>query len=61
MVVRSRERELQRAVWARHRAVIKSGKMVFNIFGEPQFTVLHNGVGQPAIQFYFGLNIQSVG
>ena len=41
--------------------VIKSGKMMFNIFGEPQFTVLHSGVGQPAIQFFFGLNIQSVG
>ena len=41
--------------------VIKSGKMMYNIFAEPQFTVLHNGVGQPAIQFFFGLNIQSVG
>jgi hypothetical protein len=41
--------------------VIKSGKMMYNIFAEPQFTVLHSGVGQPAIQFFFGLNIQSVG
>ncbi len=41
--------------------VIKSGKMMYNIFAEPQFTVLHDGVGQPAIQFFFGLNIQSVG
>ena len=41
--------------------VLKSGNMMYNIFAEPQFTVLHNGVGQPAIQFFFGLNIQSVG
>lgn len=38
--------------------VIKSGKLVFNIFAEPQFSVLYKGVGQPKLQFFFGLNTQ---
>jgi len=38
--------------------VLKSEKLVFNIFAEPQFTVLHNGPGQPKLQLFFGLNTQ---
>lgn len=38
--------------------VTKVGSMVFNIFAEPQFTILHNGTGQPAFQLFFGLNLQ---
>jgi hypothetical protein len=38
--------------------VTKVGKTVFNIFVEPQFTVLHNGAGQPAFQVYTALNMQ---
>lgn len=41
--------------------VAKVGGIVFNIFGEPQFTVLHDGQGQPAVQLFFGLNMQFVG
>ena len=41
--------------------VVKVGKTVFNIFAEPQLTVLHKGVGQPAIQIFFGLNTQCTG
>ena len=35
--------------------VAKSGKLVFNIFLEPQFTVLHEGTGQPALQLFGGI------
>lgn len=38
--------------------VIKADNLVFNIFAEPQFTVLHYGAGQPLLQFFFGLNTQ---
>ena len=38
--------------------VMKAGKIVFNIFVEPQFTVLHNGAGQPAFQLFTALNMQ---
>lgn len=38
--------------------VLKSNKLVFNMFAEPQFTVLSRGVGQPKIQFLFGINTQ---
>lgn len=38
--------------------VVKVGNVVFNIFAEPQFTVLHEGVGQPEFQIFFGLNTQ---
>jgi hypothetical protein len=31
---------------------------VFNIFIEPQFTILHNGTGQPAFQLFTALNMQ---
>ena len=38
--------------------VIKSGKTVFNMFIEPQFTILHKGVGQPSVQIFTALNMQ---
>ena len=38
--------------------VVKAGHTVFNIFIEPQFTVLHDGVGQPEMQIFAGLNMQ---
>jgi hypothetical protein len=40
--------------------VVKVGNTVFNIFLEPQFTMLHEGVGQPAFQLFTGLNLQFV-
>ena len=41
--------------------VIKMGNTVFNIFAEPQFTLLHEGVGQPEVQLFIGLNTQFTG
>jgi hypothetical protein len=38
--------------------IVKSGHTVFNMFIEPQFTVLHDGVGQPELQIFAGLNLQ---
>jgi len=38
--------------------VVKSGNTVFNMFIEPQFTILHDGVGQPEFQIFAGLNMQ---
>jgi len=38
--------------------VLKVDKTVFNIFFEPQFTILYQGVGQPAVQIFSGLNLQ---
>ncbi len=40
--------------------VMRLGKTVFNIFIEPQFTILHEGVGQPAFQLYTALNMQFI-
>jgi hypothetical protein len=38
--------------------VVKAGRTVFNMFIEPQFTVLHEGVGQPEFQIFTALNMQ---
>jgi hypothetical protein len=38
--------------------VAKVHKVVFNIFMEPQVTVLHQGAGQPALQLFMGINSQ---
>ncbi len=38
--------------------VVKAGKVVFNIFLEPQLTVLHYGPGQAAFQLFAGVNAQ---
>ena len=38
--------------------VLKAGKVVYNLFLEPQFSILHNGTGQPKVQLFAGLNLQ---
>lgn len=38
--------------------VIKRGNTVFNLFVEPQFSVAHEGAGQPRWQVFMGLNLQ---
>lgn len=38
--------------------VLKAGGIVYNIFLEPQFTILHDGAGQPEVQLFAGLNLQ---
>jgi len=38
--------------------VFKSGDTVFNVFAEPQFTILHKGNGQPQFQLLVGFNMQ---
>ena len=38
--------------------VVKSGRTVLNMFIEPQFTILHKGVGQPELQIFTALNMQ---
>jgi len=38
--------------------VAKASNLLFNVFLEPQFTVLHEGAGQPALQFFGGINCQ---
>lgn len=38
--------------------VVKVGKTVFNLFAEPQFTVLAEGAGQPKYQTFVGFNTQ---
>jgi hypothetical protein len=38
--------------------VFRSGRAVLNAFLEPQWTVLHDGIGQPAFQLFAGLNVQ---
>jgi hypothetical protein len=40
--------------------VLKAGNQVYNMFIEPQYTVLHDGIGQPELQFFGGVNIQFV-
>lgn len=36
----------------------KVGRETYNLFIEPQWTVAHDGVGQPKFQTFMGLNIQ---
>jgi len=38
--------------------VVKAGSVIYNVFLEPQFTILHEGTGQPNVQLFFGLNLQ---
>lgn len=40
--------------------VIKKGKTVFNVFVEPQYSILDDGAGQPEWQIFMGLNMQFV-
>lgn len=37
--------------------IVKSGNTVFNLFLEPQYTILHKGT-QPQIQIFTGINLQ---
>jgi len=41
--------------------VIKVGNIVYNIFIEPQYTILHEGIGQPEFQIFTGVNMQFLG
>lgn len=36
------------------------GKAVLSLFFEPQFTLAHEGFGQPAIQMFAAINIQFI-
>lgn len=38
--------------------IIKVGKIVYNFFIEPQFSISNNGIGQPIKQIYAALNLQ---
>jgi hypothetical protein len=38
--------------------VMKAGRSVLNIFLEPQFTVMREGIGQPSFQVFGGINVQ---
>ncbi len=40
--------------------VVPSRKAVFNLFVEPQYTILSRGAGQPELQIYIGVNTQFV-
>ena len=38
--------------------VMRAGNIVYNMFLEPQFTILHDGTGQPKVQLFAGLHLQ---
>ena len=38
--------------------IVPAGNKSFNVFIEPQFTVLDHGAGQPELQIFIGLNTQ---
>ena len=38
--------------------VTKVDRVVYNVFLEPQWTILHYGTGQPALQIFAGVNVQ---
>lgn len=38
--------------------VVSTPKIVYNVFVEPQFTILDRGPGQPEFQIFFGFNMQ---
>ncbi len=38
--------------------VTKVGKTVFNVFIEPQYSVVNSGIGQPQFQLFAGINMQ---
>jgi len=41
--------------------VIPTPNIVYNVFVEPQFTILDRGVGQPQLQLFVGFNMQFQG
>jgi hypothetical protein len=40
--------------------VLRVRNTVINLFTEPQYTVLHKGIGQPQVQIFAGLNFQFI-
>ena len=38
--------------------VIPTPNVVYNVFVEPQFTILDRGAGQPQLQLFLGFNMQ---
>jgi hypothetical protein len=40
--------------------VVPTRKAVFNLFVEPQYTIVSRGAGQPELQSFIGVNTQSV-
>jgi len=40
--------------------VVPTRKAIFNLFVEPQFTILSHGAGQPELQILIGVNTQFV-
>ena len=40
--------------------VVPTRKAVFNLFVEPQYTILSRGAGQPELQIFIGVNTQFV-
>jgi hypothetical protein len=40
--------------------VVPTSKAVFNLFVEPQYTILSRGAGQPELQIFIGVNTQFV-
>ena len=41
--------------------VIPTPNVVYNVFIEPQFTILDRGAGQPQLQLFVGFNMQFQG
>ena len=41
--------------------VIPTPSVVYNVFIEPQFTILDRGAGQPELQLFVGFNMQFLG
>lgn len=41
--------------------VIKINKTVYNLFIEPQWTLVHKGIGQPEFAIFLGINVQFMG
>jgi hypothetical protein len=37
---------------------MKAGRPVLNVFLEPQFTVMQEGIGQASFQVFAGINVQ---
>jgi hypothetical protein len=38
--------------------VMRAGRSVLNVFIEPQFTVMREGIGEPSFQVFGGINVQ---
>ena len=40
--------------------VVSTSKAVFNLFAQPQYTILSRGAGQPELQIFIGVNTRFV-